>query len=295
MEQFIRNQVLLNIKQIANDGFVPVAVSNRHVHLDQKTADSLFGVGYKFKKQKDLSQPGQYACEEFVDIKGTKGTLKLRVLGPIRNKTQVELSVTDARSAGIATSLRLSGDLDGTPGAKLIGPKGSVELKQGVIVAARHLHMSNSQAFIYGVKDNDSVRLQQEGFRRIVLENVIVRTGDGHELELHIDFDEANCAMISNGDLLRIVPESNCGVTKVTSNTASKVTSNAAFSSTLNAGSIPVKNKAKSQTGSRTLVTEEQIIKMPENTEILCAKNTIITPLARDLINQKKIRIRIAE
>ena len=205
IEQMIRNGVLLAVKQARHEAYVPAAVSNRHAHLDQKTVNALFGDEYILKKHKDLSQPGQYACEEFVTLEGPKGSLSLRALGPVRPETQVELSVSDARGVGVNPELRLSGDLSGTPGAALIGPAGRVRLERGVIVAARHLHISPKQAEAYGLQDGDRVRLLAEGPRGVVLENVVVRAGDGHDLELHIDFDEANCAMIVNGSLLKII------------------------------------------------------------------------------------------
>ena len=205
MEQIIRNNVLLSVMRKSGEGFIPAAVSNRHVHLSGQDVESLFGKGYILTKQKDLSQPGQFACTETVTLEGPKGKLKLRVLGPARNETQAELSVTDARNAGIEPVLRLSGDLADTPSAKLVGPSGHVMMKSGVIVAMRHVHMSVGQAEIYGIKDGDMINLRAEGKRGIVLENVIVRVGEGHDLELHLDFDEANCAMIQSGDLLKIV------------------------------------------------------------------------------------------
>ena len=205
VEQTIRNNVLLSVMQEKSEGFVPAAVSNRHVHLSGQAVEVLFGKGYILNKQKDLSQPGQFACNETVMLEGPKGNLKLRVLGPARNETQVELAVTDARSAGIEPVLKLSGDLANTPGAKLIGPSGQILLNNGVIVAMRHVHMSDGQAAVYGIKDGDKINLRAEGKRGIILENIIVRVGQGHDLELHIDFDEANCAMINSGDLLKIV------------------------------------------------------------------------------------------
>ena len=205
IEQTIRNNVLLAVKQEQNEGFIPVAVSNRHVHLSKQAVETLFGTGYMLNKQKDLSQPGQFACEETVTLEGPKGNLKLRVLGPARSETQVELSVTDARSVGIEPTLKLSGDLANTPGATLLGPGGQITLNNGVIVAMRHVHMSARQAAVYKIKDGGTINLRAEGKRGIVLENVVVRVGDGHDLELHLDFDEANCAMIQTGDLLKIV------------------------------------------------------------------------------------------
>ena len=203
-EQIIRNGVLTAFRKIHDVSYVPVAVSNRHVHLDAQTTEALFGPGYTPQKQKDLSQPGQYACREVVTLEGPKGSLPLRVLGPARKETQVELSVTDAIRVGVPPVVRLSGDLAGTPGVALTGPVGTVRLRRGVIVAARHLHISAEQATVYGLADGDMVRLSAEGPRGVVLENVVVRAGDGHELEAHIDFDEANCALIGSGDLLKL-------------------------------------------------------------------------------------------
>ena len=205
MEQIIRNNVLLSVVRKSGEGFIPAAVSNRHVHLSNEAVEVLFGKGYQLNKQKDLSQPGQFACAETVTLEGPAGSLKLRVLGPARGETQVELSVTDAKSAGIKPVVRLSGDLENTPPAKLIGPFGQFLLSSGVIIAMRHAHMSSEQAGVYGIKDGDTINLRAEGKRAVILENVIVRAGQGHDLELHIDFDEANSAMIQNGDLLKIV------------------------------------------------------------------------------------------
>ena len=205
MERIIRNNVLLSVMRKCGEGFIPAAISNRHVHLSQQAVEVLFGKGYLLNKQKDLSQPGQFACKESVTLEGPKGELTLRVLGPARSETQAELSVTDARFVGIDPVLRLSGDLTNTPGAKLFGPSGHLLLNSGVIVAKRHVHLSDPQAEVYRIKDGEMINLRAEGKRGITLENVIVRVGMGHDLELHLDFDEANCAMIQNGDLLKIV------------------------------------------------------------------------------------------
>ena len=205
MEQIIRNNVLLSVMRRSGEGFIPAAISNRHAHLSEQAVDILFGKGYILNKQKELSQPGQFACAETVTLEGPKGKLRLRVLGPARKETQAELSITDARSVGIEPVLRLSGDLANTPGAKLIGPSGHLLIDNGVIVAMRHVHMSAEQAEVYGIKDGGMINLRADGKRGIILENNIVRVGKGHDLELHLDFDEANCAMIQNGDLLKIV------------------------------------------------------------------------------------------
>ena len=202
----VTKDTLLSARKNTGRGFVPVGISNRHVHLTQAAVELLFGPGHQLTPMKALSQPGQFACEEKVVVEGPKGKLNgVRVLGPVRKDTQVELSVTDAFAVGIKPAVRMSGDIAGTPGCRLTGPAGSLELKEGVIVAARHLHISPEQAAVYGLKSGDQVRLRSEGPRAVVFEHVAVRSGPGHDLEVHIDFDEANCAQMRNGDLLEII------------------------------------------------------------------------------------------
>lgn len=172
-----------------------IGLSNKHLHLKEADIETLFGKGHKLTPTKDLVQPGQFACEEKVDIVGPKGTLKgVRVLGPARPETQVELAMTDARAIGIKAPVRESGKLDGTPGCKLIGPAGEVDLDHGVIVALRHIHLSPAQAAEAGVKDKDVISIKVQGERGLVFDNVLVRSGDGHESEIHLDTDEGNAA-----------------------------------------------------------------------------------------------------
>lgn len=174
---------------------VQVSLSNKHLHLKAEDIEKLFGKGYELTVFKDLAQPGQFACEEKVDIVGPKGTLKgIRVLGPARPETQVEIALTDARAIGIKAPVRESGKLEGSPGCKLIGPIGEVELDHGVIAALRHVHLSADQAEEAGVKDKDMVSLKIEGERGLILNNVLVRSGTGHEREVHLDTDEGNAA-----------------------------------------------------------------------------------------------------
>lgn len=174
---------------------VEIGLSNKHVHLSQNDVETLFGKGAELHPTKYLKQPGQYACEEKVDVVGPKGTLKgLRVLGPTRNVTQVELSNTDCRTIGIKAPVRESGKLDGTPGCKLVGPAGEVDLPQGVIVALRHIHLNLAQAEEARVKDKDVVKVRVEGERALIFENVLVRASDSYEREMHIDADEGNAA-----------------------------------------------------------------------------------------------------
>lgn len=187
--------------------FVPVASSARHIHLCRADVEKLFGPGYELQEFKKLSQPGQVACKEQVTVAGPKGELKkVRVLGPERKETQVEIAMTDSFALGIRPPVRMSGNVAGTPGCRLIGPAGTVELSQGVIVAARHLHLSPEQAALFGLKDGQVVSLKSEGERAVIFENVVVRAGKGHDMEVHIDTDEANCIMMSGSPMMEVLP-----------------------------------------------------------------------------------------
>lgn len=174
---------------------VKIGLSNKHLHLQKEHIEILFGEGHELTPTKPLVQPGQFACEEKVDIVGPKNTLKgIRVLGPARPETQVEVAMTDARTLGIKAPVRESGKLEGTPGCKIVGPCGEVEIDHGVIVALRHVHLSPAQAEEAGVKDKDIVSIKIEGERGLVFNNVLVRSGDAHEREVHLDTDEGNAA-----------------------------------------------------------------------------------------------------
>ncbi|WP_297132907.1 phosphate propanoyltransferase [Terrisporobacter sp.] len=184
---------------------LPIALSNKHIHLSQADVDVLFGQGYELTHKKDLSQPGQYACEEMVEVVGPKGSTKMRVLGPVRPESQVEVSLADARGLGLVVPVRQSGDVEGTPGCKLVGPKGEVELERGVIVASRHIHMSLEDAEKFGVKDKDIVSVQTEGERGLLFNNVLVRANAAFKLEMHVDLEEGNAAGVKNGELVTLV------------------------------------------------------------------------------------------
>ena len=185
----------------------PLGVSNRHVHLSQKDLEVLFGYGYTLTEAKPLNQPGQYAAKETVVVAGPKGAIsKVRVLGPVREDTQVELLRSDAFVLGIELPVRMSGCMDASPQVTLIGPKGAVTINHGVMAAWRHIHMSSEEAAAHSLKDGDVVRLQTAGTRAVTFENVIVRAGSKHALEVHIDVDEANAACLSNGEKVRIIP-----------------------------------------------------------------------------------------
>ena len=187
--------------------FVPVASSARHIHLCRADVEKLFGAGYQLQKFKDLSQPGQYACKEQVTVVGPKGKIeRVRVLGPERPETQIEIALTDSFALGIRPPVRMSGKIAGTPGCKLIGPNGEAEVAQGVIVAARHLHISPAQAEMFGLKDGQIVSVKSTGERAVVFENVVVRAGKGHDLEVHIDTDEANALAMTGSPMMEVLP-----------------------------------------------------------------------------------------
>lgn len=172
-----------------------VETSARHVHVTQEDLETLFGKGHELTKKKDLSQPGQFACEEKVTIVGSKKEMKASILGPVRPETQVELSLTDARSIGVDAPIRESSDVAGSGACKLVGPAGEVELKEGVIAAKRHIHATPEDAEKLGVKDKDvvSVKIDTEG-RSLVFGDVVVRVSPKYALAMHIDTDESNAA-----------------------------------------------------------------------------------------------------
>lgn len=173
-----------------------VETSARHIHVTQATLEKLFGEGHTLTNKKDLSQPGQFACEEKVQLVGPKGTLNVTILGPVRPDDQVELSFTDARTLGLKNvPVRESGDVAGTPGVKLVGPKGEVEIAQGVLVAKRHIHMTPADAEALGVADKEIVSVKIENAdRTTIYADTVVRVSPKFALAMHIDTDESNAA-----------------------------------------------------------------------------------------------------
>lgn len=184
---------------------IPVAISNRHIHLDREATDLLFGPGYVLTKRNDVFQPGQYACEETVTLKGPKGVLRnVRVLGPLRKEAQVEVSVTDCYTLGIPPVVRLSGDVLNTPGLFVEGPCGGLQMESGAIVASRHLHLSPEQARLFGLQNGEMIGLACDGIRPVVFREIAVRVNEAFALEAHLDTDEANAACLKNDMLLRL-------------------------------------------------------------------------------------------
>ena len=176
-----------------------IETSARHVHVTQETLEKLFGKGAQLTVKKELSQPGQFASEQKVDVVGPKGTLKCSILGPCRALNQVEVSFTDARSLGVQAPVRESGDVAGSAPIKLVGPAGEVELTEGVIVAKRHIHMTPADAAEFGVTNGEIVKVQvlNETGRKLVFDDTVIRVSEKYALAMHIDTDEANAGALS--------------------------------------------------------------------------------------------------
>ena len=189
------------------DNTVPVGVSNRHIHLSVDDAETLFGKGYQLTPLKDLSQPGQFACKETLTIVGPslRPIENVRVLGPVRKASQVEISRTDSFTLKVKPPVRESGDIAGSAPITIIGPKGVVQLKEGCIIANRHIHMSTAEGAQFGLADGDYVDIETSGERRTKLYDVQVRVNKDFRLEMHIDTDDANAAGIGNGAKVKIV------------------------------------------------------------------------------------------
>ena len=196
----------------AGEYWVPVATSSRHCHLSRADLERLFGPGHELTPLRMLEQPGQFAAEEKVTLETPKGRMTLRVVGPLRKESQVELSLTDARQLGLSPPIRLSGDLADSPGCRLTNGSRTADLPRGVIAAARHLHMSAAEAQAYGLHDGQEVGVRSDGPRGAAMDHVIIRSGAGHVLEVHIDTDEANAFGIRSGQLCRLIMPDRAGM-----------------------------------------------------------------------------------
>lgn len=205
--KLIATEVVARIKADAGPKRVVVNISARHIHLSQAHVEALFGPGHQLAKMKDLMQPGQFAAQETVRVVGPKGSFpKVRVLGPARGDTQLEVSLTDARTLGMDLPVRLSGNVEGTPGIVLEGPHGRVEIPRGVIVAARHIHLGTADAARFGVKHGETVRVRTTGVRPLTFDDVLIRVSDSFVAEMHVDTDEGNAAGLRDGDFVEILP-----------------------------------------------------------------------------------------
>ena len=180
---------------------VPIEVSARHLHLTQEDVDILFGDGYQLTNKRELSQKGYYVARERVEVVGKKASASFGILTPLRNRTQVELAITDAIKLGIDVCVRMSGDLAGSAACTLRGPNGEIELKEGVIIAKRHIHMSDRLAAELGISEDDEVSVKIEGDRGVVFDHVAIRTDPTFDITMHIDTDEGNATNINNKNL----------------------------------------------------------------------------------------------
>lgn len=295
-------RVILSELAKIGEPYVPVMSSNRHLHLSQADVESLFGPGYQLTKMRDLVQPGQFACNERVTIETEKGKMTLRVVGPARKETQVEVSLTDAVKLGLKPPIRMSGELEGSPGCTLVNGDKRVTLSRGVIVAARHLHMAPEEAAAFGLKDGDVVSLKVEGPRATTLENVLVRSGNGHRLEAHIDTDEANACALSDGQLCRVIRKEESATANpclatalgsaLTAAPAPAAPAAPAVYVPAPAASAPKKETMLdlSKEARRLIVEEDVLTAASEGYKIIrFAADAILTPLARDAARAKGI------
>ena len=199
----------MSTKEESSDGDIPVGVSNRHIHLSREHLDILFGQGYELTPIKELSQPGQYACKELLTIVGPslRPIENVRVLGPVRRESQVEISMTDSYTLKVKPPVRESGKIEGSAPLTIIGPRGVVTLKEGCIIANRHIHMHTSDGAKFGVRDGDYVTVDVNGKKRTRWYDVQVRVSDAFALEMHVDTDDANAVGIGNGSKVKLVKE----------------------------------------------------------------------------------------
>ena len=287
----VERVILMELARLG-EAFVPVNISNRHVHLCQADVDRLFGAGYQLTKMRDLIQPGQYACNEKVTIETEKGQMSLRVVGPVRKETQIELTLTDAVKLGVKPPVRMSGDLQGSPGCVLSQGGRRITLDKGVIIAARHLHLSPDEAQAFGLKDGDTVSLRVEGPRAMTLDQVIVRSGQDHRMEAHIDTDEANACMLRGGQLCRVVyPQTTGGDSRLLSALSTMAQAKPAVPA---APFVPPKRDTMLDVSGekRRLITEDDVRRAAEDGYkiIRIAPDAILTPLARDTAAEKDIQ-----
>lgn len=198
----------VNSEENSSNNEIPVGISNRHIHLNHEDLETLFGKGYELTPIKDLSQPGQYACKETLTLVGPsmRSIENVRVLGPLRKKSQVEISVTDSFVLKVKPPVRESGKIEGSAPVTIIGPKGIVSLKEGCIIANRHIHMSPADAAHFGVKDGDYIDVDAfSGTKKTRWFDVQIRVNDAFRLEMHVDTDDANAVGFKNGSTVTVV------------------------------------------------------------------------------------------
>ncbi|MDR6550564.1 phosphate propanoyltransferase [Paenibacillus qinlingensis] len=281
--QSIVEEVVLRLKRAGQTTpGIPIGVSARHAHVSIEHLETLFGAGYELTQKSDLFQPGQFAANETVLIVGPKGSIEnVRILGPVRGATQVEISRTDAMKLGYQPPLRESGDVQGSSPVTIVGPKGSLYLTEGLIIAQRHIHMSPQDAKMYGFKQGEDVLVQIAGPRSIVYDNVRIRVSERYKLEMHMDTDEANAAWLATGDTGIILHPSDSKwmrqTTELDEQLAEPARRNRGYQENV-------------QLIEQKLLTQRDIQELDAST-ITVSKHTIITPLARDTAKDKGITI----
>lgn len=257
---------------------IPVEVSARHVHLSAADVERLFGAGHTLTPERELSQPGEFLCRERVSLVTGKAELcNVAVLGPTREKTQVELSATDARALGLNPPLRLSGDLSGAADVLILNGNGYIHAKGSVIVAQSHIHMTPRDAARFGVPDGACVRVGVSGPRPVTFERVVVRVSERFALRMHIDFDEANACMLACGTVGHILP-GDCAPPRE--------------------AAMPVQTQAEGKSvysSTERVVTEEVAVRLCSlgESSLRFTKGTVITPLARDAFTVRRVRYEI--
>ena len=272
---------------------IPVEISAKHVHLSQEHVEALFGPGYTLTPKRDLSQPGQFLCEERVTVIGPKGTFKnVAVLGPVRSRTQVELSATDARTLGVKAPLRLSGDLAGCPGVFIQAGDAMVRADESVMVAQNHIQMTPADAQRLGVHDGEVVSVRMDTERPLTFDHVLVRATDTSALAMHIDFDEANACQLAGsgfGTIVRHGAGAPCApVAPASAPRAPRP------SGLMAAVAAPAPATACVPVSGLLTAAEAQSIASSGATEISLEPGAVVTPLARDVLRDKRIAIRSA-
>ena len=281
-EQLIQSIVTQVLQQLPTQSIthkIPIAVSARHVHLSEEHVGLLFGQGYTLTEKSSLSQPGQFAATEQVTLVGPKASIHgVRVLGPARSLTQVEISATDARMLGIEAPLRYSGDIQASAPITIVGPKGSVTISEGCIIAAAHIHMTPADATRFQVHDDQMVNVRTHSKRPLIFTDVKVRVRDQFALEMHVDTDEGNAALITTGTYGELI------------------LNKASWNSVISENSPQPKNidpqpvYQSNDIFTKRLVTEQDIIQL-NSKELVVTKKTIVTALAADRARANGIKI----
>lgn len=273
-------------KTMIEESFVELEASGRHVHLSREAIDYLFGEGYQLTKSKELSQPGQFSCQERVTIKGPKGTLEnVVVLGPERKASQVEVSLTDANVLGKKIPVRESGYIDNTPSITLMCNNRELELEKGLIIAQRHIHVSPEDAEKMNIRNNEIVQVKVFGERPLIFDDVIIRISKNYRTFMHIDFDEANACGFKKGMIAKIIKKGTNQLKEETFQYEQELDNHETSSSS---ALIELKDKIISENILRnTMLKNVYYASIP--------KDSIITPLAEDYVRKNKIKLQRSE